>query len=118
MIVYCATPFTHASATVRAANFERANRFAAYAMMQGHTVFSPISHSVPVAEYLPERLLLDFDFWQAQDIPLLRLCDEVWICPSGAALTSRGVAAEVAEAERLGITVRYVEESDIHDVAR
>lgn len=112
MIVYCATPFTHASAAVRASNFTRANKFAAYAMLQGHTVFSPISHSVPVAEYLPERLLCDHTFWMCQDMPLLRLCDEVWICPPDAALTSRGVAAEVAEATALGIPIRYVSEEE------
>lgn len=112
MIVYIATPFSSPNPAIRATNFQRANRLAAYAMMQGHTVFSPISHSVPIAEYLPPELLLDFDFWQAQDIPLLRLCEELWVCPPNAALTSRGVAAEVKEAKRCGMPIRYVEESE------
>lgn len=112
MLIYIATPFTSPSATVRAANFARANRFAAWAMLQGHTVFSPISHSVPVAEYLPSELLLSHEFWQSQDQPLLRLCQEIWICPPDAALTSRGVAAEVKEANRLGLPIRYVDESE------
>lgn len=112
MIVYIATSYSHPDPAIRAANFQRANKLAAWAMMQGHCVFSPISHSAPIAEYLPSELLLDFEWWQAQDQPLLRLCDAIWVCPPEAALTSRGVAAEVAEAMRLNIPIRYVSEEE------
>lgn len=112
MLVYIACPYSHSDPAVRAANFQRANKLAAWAMQKGYCVFSPISHSVPVAEYLPPELLLDYDFWQAQDQPLLRLCDAIWVCPPEAALTSRGVAAEVKEATRLNIPIRYVSEEE------
>ena len=110
MLIYIATPYSHSDPSIRAANFQRANRLAAYAMMQGHCVFSPISHSVPVAEYMPPELLLDFDFWMSADLPSLRKCDALFVCPPDAALTSRGVAREVEEAEKLGIRIRYIGE--------
>lgn len=113
MLIYIACPFTSPSATVRAANFERANRFAAWAMQKGYTVFSPISHSHPIAEYLPPELLLSFDFWMAMDKPLLRKCDCLWVYPPEAALTSRGVAEEVREAMSCGIPVQYITEDEL-----
>lgn len=113
MLVYIATPYSHSDPSIRAANFQRANKLAAYAMMQGHCVFSPISHSVPVAEYLPEELLLDFEWWQEQDLPIMLKCDEVWVYPPDAALTSRGVAREVEEAKACGIPIRYLSDKDI-----
>ena len=62
--------------------------------------------------HLPPELLLSHEFWMSQDTPLLRLCDAIWMCPPDAALTSRGVAAEVEEATRLGLPIRYVDESE------
>ena len=113
MLVYIATSYSHSDPAVRLANFQRANKLAAWAMIRGHTVFSPISHSVPIAEYLPPELLLDHDWWMAMDLPILRLCDEMIVCPPDAALTSRGVAREVEEAKACNIPVRYLADEDL-----
>ena len=113
MIVYLATPYTHTDARIRQARFAIANHVAAWIMRQGHSVFSPISHSHHIAEHLPEKLLLDHEFWMAQDLPLLRVCDAVWVYPNDATHVSKGVAREVREAEALGITVRYLRPGDL-----
>ena len=113
MIVYIACPYSSPDPAVRLANFARANKLAAWAMQKGHCVFSPISHSVPVAEYLPPELLLDFDWWMSADLPILRKCEALFVYPPDAALTSRGVAREVEEAKACNIPVRYLTDEDL-----
>ena len=108
MIVYLCTPYSHPSAEAREIRFNISCEVAAWAMSQGHTVFCPIAHSHPIAQYLPNELLLDHEFWMRQDLPMLAHADEVWVYPNDAADVSRGVAREVAEAEKLGIPVRFV----------
>ena len=113
MIVYLATPYTHPDARIRQARFEIANHVAAWIMRQGHSVFSPISHSHHIAEHLPDDLLLNHEFWMDQDLPLLRVCNALWVYPANAAQTSKGVVREIREAEALGIPVRYVDEGEV-----
>lgn len=58
-------------------SFSIANKVAAQLMQQGNVVFSPISHSHPVAEFLPPNLKTDSHWWMNQDLPLVEWCDEV-----------------------------------------
>lgn len=108
MIVYLATPYSHVHKKVRVSRFHTANQVAAWIMQQGHTVFSPISHSHPIAEHLPNELLLDHDFWMRQDLPLLAAADELWVYPHDAAEASLGVAREVEEAQKIGKPIRHI----------
>jgi hypothetical protein len=117
MIVYLACPYSHTSAEVRENRFEIANYVAAWAMAQGHTVFCPISHSHPIAKNLSEKLLLDFDFWMGQDLPLLRICNDLWVYPNDAADVSRGVSREIEEAKKCGIPVRYIRPEEVQGIS-
>lgn len=109
MIVYLACPYSSRMPWVREARYEQANRAAAWAMSQGHTVFSPISHSHPICGHLDEGMLLSHDFWMSQDLPLLRKADALWVLCIAGWDTSRGVAREIQEAEANGIPIRYVQ---------
>jgi len=113
MIIYLATPYSHPKQEFREMRFQISNRIAAWVMSQGHTVFSPISHSHHIAAYLPEELLLDHEWWMRQDLPLLRLADEVWVYPHDAADVSRGVAREIQEAKAHGKPIRYVQPEEV-----
>ena len=113
MIVYLATPYTHPDARIREARFQISCKVAAWVMAQGHTVFCPIAHSHPIAAYLPAELLMDHQFWMGQDLPLLLRASELWVYPHDAADVSKGVAREVAEAEKLGIPVKYIHPDDV-----
>jgi len=115
MIVYLATPYSHPSASAREERFRISCQVAAWAMRQGHTVFCPIAHSHPIAAFLPDELLLDHEFWMVQDLPLLRMADEVWVYPNDAADASRGVAREVKEAEKCGIPVRLIHPEEVFE---
>lgn len=109
MKIYLATPYSHPSESARVHRFDIANRVAATLMAQGHVVFSPISHSHPIAAYLPDEQLLDHEFWMAQDLPFLRWADALYVYPKDAADVSRGVARDVEEAETLGKAIVYME---------
>jgi len=113
MIIYLATPYSHQSASAREARFKISCQVAAWAMRQGHTVFCPIAHSHPIAEFLPEELLMDHEFWMNQDLPMLHMCDELWVYPNDAADVSNGVAREIAESTSKGIPVRYVSPKEL-----
>lgn len=98
MIIYLATHYTHPDAEVREQRFEEINEAAAVVMALGHTVFSPISHSHPIAKHMSDELLTEHYFWMGQDLPFLRMADELWIYPEAAMFGSEGVKAEIKEA--------------------
>jgi hypothetical protein len=115
MIIYLATPYSHHDEKVRKMRFHIANKVAAWIMEQGHTCFSPISHSHSIAEHLDVYLLMDHGFWMNQDLPILKGCDELWIYPGDAHQVSRGVAAEMEYAKDHDIKVKHVWPWDVFD---
>ena len=85
-------------------SFELANRVSAELMNKGHIVFSPISHSHPIAE--SQSLPGTWDFWQRFDTAFIEWCDEVWIIQHPMTDQSKGVKAEKKIAESLGKVIR------------
>jgi nucleoside 2-deoxyribosyltransferase len=107
-IIYLAIPYTWDPAK----SFEIANKVSALLMQQGYTVFSPISHSHPIADFLPENLRLDQQFWMYQDLPILSFCDEVWMVIIGdegleLIANSRGCQSEIREAKLKNKPIKY-----------
>lgn len=105
-LVYLACPYSHEDFDVRLARFEAVNRIASRLMQAGHIVFSPISHTHPIA--LAGRLPIGWEYWQYFDAAYLQhsyklvvLCLEGWD-------TSEGVRAEIAMARQLGIAIEYI----------
>ena len=96
------------------AAFEIANSVTATLMEEGNVVFSPISHSHPIADYMGNDVRFDHDFWMAQDLPLVEWADEVHVVSIGddgmeLIENSRGVQQEIAHAKMLGKTVKIFE---------
>ena len=108
MKIYLACPYSHHVKAVRNDRFRIACRKAAELMQQGHIVFSPISHSHPIADYIENHT--DHNFWMNQDLHFLEWCDELWILDidDGAWMLSDGVKTEKNFAERLGKPVKMV----------
>jgi len=75
MKIYLAIPYTFNPEL----SFKIANKVAAELMKQGHVVFSPISHSHPVADHLPPILKTDSKWWMNQDIPFVDWADELHV---------------------------------------
>lgn len=100
MKIYLAIPYSFNPAL----SFKIANIITAKLMSEGHVVFSPISHSHPVADYLPDNLRTDSNWWMNMDLPFVEWADElhvVCIGDTGHFLIeeSKGVQMEIAHAK-------------------
>lgn len=105
--IYLATPYSHEDENVRLERFKRVNVVAAKIMRDnGYLVFSPISHSHPIAVQCD--LPLDFDFWEEFDKSFIEWCDEVWILMLDDWDESKGVKSEMKIAKELNKKIRYL----------
>lgn len=107
-LAYLAIPYTWNAEL----SFKIANEVAADLMSKGYTVFSPISHSHVVADYLPDKLRFDQEFWMKQDIPILEKCDImilIFIGENGLLLikNSKGCQSEIKIASENNIPIEH-----------
>lgn len=104
MKIYLAGPYSHPDPEIRRMRFEALNAAAATIMGEGHIVFSPISHSHPIAVQcgLPKG----FEFWSEWNKSFIDWCDEVWIADLPGRHESIGLAAEIEYARSTGKSVK------------
>ncbi len=105
-LVYLACPYSHPDRAVRVSRFESVNKAAAQLMQQGHHVYSPISHTHPIAE--AGDLPLGWDFWEAYDRIYIAMSHTVYVLPLDGWKESRGVQAELAIAAEMRIPVEFL----------
>jgi hypothetical protein len=108
-LIYLAIPYTWNPEK----SFEIANKVAAKLMLKGIRVFSPISHSYPIAKNLSPEQNTSYNFWMHQDLTILSRCDEllvVTIGDNGESLIkeSKGCTTELQVADALGIPINYM----------
>ena len=111
-LLYLAIPYSHSDKAIREYRFRTACRASAVLMKHGIVVFSPLSHSIPIAEYVGD-IESEHDFWLSQDIPILRRCDELLILGIDGWTESKGVKQEMFEALRLRKPITVIDEADI-----
>lgn len=102
MKIYLAIPYFGNEKT----SFIKANQKAAELMKSGHIVFSPISHSHPIA--IQCGLPGDYEFWAEFDYSFLEWCDELWVYCLTGWKQSKGVAAEIKIAKKLNKPIQYI----------
>ena len=108
-LVYLACPYSDERRDVRVERFEKANWASAHLMSKGEHVFSPISHTHPIAE--AGGLPLGFDYWEAYDRAVLDCCKAVYVLTLPGWQESVGVQAEIRIASEFSIPVYYLEPS-------
>ena len=91
--VYLAAPYTDPNPAWREFRVMATNLAASALMRAGFVVFSPISHSHPIAECMNGHL--DLAFWLEQDTPFLQACDATIILTLPGWQNSKGIAAEL-----------------------
>ena len=104
-MIYLATPYTHEDPAVMQRRFEVANSTAAKLMQGGFHVFSPISHTHPIA--LAGDLPHGWDYWKEYDERMLRACQQIMVLMQEGWERSVGVQAEIKIARQLGLQEIY-----------
>ena len=114
-LVYLACPYSHPDRKVREQRFVAANIAAALLMTdRGEAVFSPISHTHPIAK--DGALPLGWEFWSWYDRAVLSVCHKVYVLQLPGWQQSCGVAAETAIATEMGLPIEYLGRPWIGDV--
>lgn len=107
-LTYLACPYSHPDREVRVQRFIAVNRVAGILMQLGHLVFSPISHTHPIAEEC--ALPLGWEFWRDFDTAYLAASGMVVVLCIDGWRESVGVTAELEIARVMGLPVQFVDE--------
>ncbi len=105
--IYLATPYSYPQQSVRRKRFNIVNISAARLMRDGNLVFSPISHTHPIAE--AGNLPKDWAFWKEYDLTFIEWADEVHVLKQDGWATSIGVINEIKLADELRKPVVYMD---------
>jgi len=113
-LIYLACPYSHADPKIKERRFNGVNLVASKLMNEGYYIFSPISHTHPIAIAggLPEN----WKFWSGYDTEIIKNCKALYVLKLDGWEISTGVQAEIKIAENLGIPVRYLDFGDFVDV--
>jgi len=116
-MLYLCCPYTHPDPVVREYRFQIACRVASKLMQAGIVVFSPLSHSVPIAQHggLDE---LDHAFWMSMCLPFLQHSDELLILGLDGWERSEGVREELFFALGKNKPITLIEEGDIENLPK
>ena len=106
-LTYLACPYTHPREEVRLERFQIANRAAGILTARGLVVFSPISHSHPIA--LAHAPPTHWEFWEAIDRAYLSVCSQMYVLAIDGWQESRGVNAELRIAAEFEIPVTLID---------
>ena len=106
-LVYLATPYSDPNPFVREARFKAVNRQAAELMRQGVHIYSPISHTHPIA--LAGDLPKGWDYWEQYDRTILAACTRMIVFRQPGWERSKGVAAEMAIAKEMGLPIEFID---------
>jgi hypothetical protein len=108
-IVYLAVPYSHPDPAVRQERFEKVNKVAARLMNEHKlNIFSPISHSHPLA--ISGQLPTDWSFWGNYDSAFLKVSKKMIVLMLPDWDKSVGLAAELKIAKELGLEIEYITE--------
>ena len=105
MRIYLATPYSDPDPAVRLKRFHHVNAVAARLMARGCMVFSPISHTHPIAE--AGDLPRGWEFWSEYDRTFIEWADVVLVLMVDGYRESKGVQSEIRLASELGKAVFY-----------
>lgn len=106
-LIYLATPYSDPDPDVRQRRFDVVNRVAADLMRDGLHIFSPISHTHPIA--LVGDLPKGWEFWQQYDRAIIACCCKLIVLRQPGWEDSVGVKVEIGIAREVGIPVEYLD---------
>jgi hypothetical protein len=106
-LIYLACPYMHKDPSVVLERVKTVNRTAGKLIVDGFYIYSPISHSHPIAQEVD--LPGDWQFWQGFDKVMLNACKGLYVLKIPGWEQSIGVQAEIKIAKELGLEVEYID---------
>lgn len=106
-LIYLACPYSDPDPAVMVARFDAVNRVGARLMAEGKYIFSPISHTHPLA--VVGSLPRGWDYWEGYDKCMISRCSKLIVLKLDGWVKSTGVNAEVKIAKEMGIPVEYLD---------
>jgi len=91
---------------------ELATKKTAELMQLGYNVFSPLTHSDPVADFISEENRTSHEFWLERDFDIIKRCDELWVYCLPQWDKSYGISKEIEFAKENNIPIKYIKETD------
>lgn len=107
-LAYLASPYSHPDPAVVVERFEKVSKEAARMVRAGIFVYCPIAHTHPMVIY--GELTENWEFWKEYDETWLSICGRLYVLMLPGWESSKGVAAEIAIATRLGLPITYLHE--------
>ncbi len=117
-LIYLATPYSHEDLAVQLDRFNQVNKLAAVLMGAGLHIYSPISHTHPIA--VEGNLPTSWQYWEQYLRAILPSCAVLAVFMQDGWKQSTGVTAEIEIANAQGIPVVYIPapfESDFEQLA-
>ena len=109
-LVYLATPYSSKDPAIKEERFQKVNKVAAKLIANGEIVFSPISHTHPIA--LAGELPGGWEFWDEFDRTYLKCCYKLYVLMLDGWEESTGVQAEIKIAKELRLEIEYLKFED------
>lgn len=103
-LIYLASPYSHPSEAVRRFRYLQARRFTVVHLAKGVAIFSPIVYGYD----METQIGVAFEPWAALNDTMIQSSSEFWVLLIDGWKKSRGVAHEVALAQKLQLPIQYV----------
>ena len=110
LLIYLGCPYSHPDRAVRVERFEKVTKVAAKLVEVGYHVYSPITHSHPMAEV--GNLPGDWAFWERQDRIYLEMSKAMFVLCLKGWRESKGLRAEIDIANELKIPIHSIGETE------
>lgn len=110
-LLYLACPYLHKDWNVVLERVKQVNKLAGALINEGFYIYSPISHSHPIAQEVD--LPGDWNFWQGFDRVMIKACKGLLVFKLPGWEQSVGVNAEIQIAKELGLPIEYIDYEDL-----
>ena len=113
-IAYLAVPYSSDNWNIKEERFQKVNKVAANLINKGEIIFSPISHTHPIAK--AGKLSGNWEYWVEFDRTYLECCYKLYVLMLDGWKESKGVKAEIEIAEELDLEIEYLNWEDYNSI--
>jgi len=106
-LLYLACPYSDPDPKIRIQRFNAVNKIAGELMSDEEVVFSPISHTHPIAQ--EKNLPKNFEYWENMCKIYLNYSYKIIVLKLDGWEKSIGVQAEIKIAHEMGIPIEYMD---------